>query len=159
MRRTGRHRRVKPAVALKMTSMMDILVVLLLFLVKSFVADEQMSPSAGVQLPESTAKEHPEDSVVIAITETSILVGEDWVADLSAVMASDEMRIEKLARELETIRAQKEDLARIQGVDVQLGLVTIQGDREIEFAVLQRVMYTVGAEGWDEISLAVIRTT
>ena len=69
------------------------------------------------------------------------------------------MRIEKLARELETIRAQKEDLARIQGVDVQLGLVTIQGDREIEFAVLQRVMYTVGAEGWDEISLAVIRTT
>ena len=89
MRRTGRHRRVKPAVALKMTSMMDILVVLLLFLVKSFVADEQMSPSAGVQLPESTAKEHPEDSVVIAITETSILVGEDWVADLSAVMASD----------------------------------------------------------------------
>ena len=47
MRRTGRHRRVKPAVALKMTSMMDILVVLLLFLVKSFVADEQMSPSAG----------------------------------------------------------------------------------------------------------------
>ncbi|MEZ4650288.1 MAG: biopolymer transporter ExbD [Candidatus Eisenbacteria bacterium] len=159
MRRTGRHRRVKPAVALKMTSMMDILVVLLLFLVKSFVADEQMSPSAGVQLPESSARENPEDSVVIAITETSILVGEDWVADLAAVMASDEMRIEKLARELEIIRAQKEDLARIQGDDVELGLITIQGDREIEFAVLQKVMYTVGAEGWDEISLAVIRTT
>ena len=159
MRRTHRHRRVMPAVGLKMTSMMDILVVLLLFLIKSFVADEQMSPSAGVVLPESTAEERPEDSVVIAVTENAILVGDDWVADLASVRTGEGMRIDGLAEHLEAIRAQKEDLARIQGEAAELGRVTIQGDREIEFAILQKVMFTIGAEGWEEISLAVIRTT
>lgn len=159
MSRPRRHRRPKMSASLRMTSMMDILTVLLLFLVKSFAADEQLNPAPGVELPESSATEAPEVSVVIAVTGNAILVGDDWVADLDAVRAEDALRIEGLGAHLGVIRAQKEDLARLQGVDPELGRVTIQGDREIEFAVLQKVMYTVGAEGWEEISLAVIRTT
>ncbi len=144
---------------LRMTSMMDILVVLLLFLIKSFVADEQMNPAAGVTLPESTSQERPEDSVVVAITDSSILVGEDWVMDLTALDDSEEMLLIPLADHLRDVRSVREDIARLQGEDPNLGRVTIQGDREIEFAVLQRVMYTIGAEGFEEVSLAVIRTT
>lgn len=159
MSRPRRHRRPKMSASLRMTSMMDILTVLLLFLIKSFAADEQLSPAPGVDLPTSSAEETPEASVVIAVTGDAILVGDQRVADLAAVRAGEGLRIEELGAHLGEIRAQKEDLARLQGLDPELGRVTIQGDREIEFAVLQKVMYTVGAEGWEEISLAVIRTT
>ena len=35
--------------------------------------------------------------------------------------------------------------------------MTIQGDRDLEFRLLERVMYTCGAAGFDEMALAVAR--
>ena len=158
--RRSRSRKSNDLAPLKMTSMMDILVVLLLFLIKSFVAEGQMTPVAGVELPASTSEESTEEAIVIAVFDDAILVAGERVANIEEELAQPGLRIDALADRLIQLYDQKMDLAARQGIeDPDPGSVTIQGDRDIEFEILQKVMYSVGEGGFDEISLAVIRTT
>jgi biopolymer transport protein ExbD len=139
--------------------MMDILVVLLLFLLKSFVVEgEAMVPPPGLDLPKSTAEDLPNESIVIAIDEESILLSGERVVSIAEAVASDGLLIEALAERLDSVWEQQETIANLRGAELaRERIVTIQGDRDIEFQVLQRVMYTLNHRGFENISLAVIR--
>lgn len=143
---------------LRLTAMVDILTCLLLFLVKCFAVESPMTPVPGITLPSSTSEEHPEESFVVAISGPSILVEGVAVASVAEVIGSPDVFIAPLGQRLAEIRAQKEEIARLRGVtEIDLGQVTVQGDRLIEYRLLERVIYTLGQEGFSEISLAVIR--
>ena len=143
---------------LRLTSMMDILTVLLLFLLKSFVVEGGViAPVPGVELPESSSKTSPRSSVVIAIFDDNVMLDGEVVASVSKAVAQNDLLIEALAARLDEARATAEDIARRRGSeDAFVGRVAIQGDREIDFAILQRVMYTCTNSGFEDISLAVI---
>jgi biopolymer transport protein ExbD len=144
-----------------MTSMMDILVVLLLFLLKSFVVGgEIVNPPPGLELPQSTAEMPPEESLVIAIDEDAISVGSEKVISIEETVKAEGLIIAPLSERLQLVREQRDEIATLQGLEyVEEELVTIQGDREIEFRVLQKVMYTLSENGYDNVALAVIRTS
>jgi biopolymer transport protein ExbD len=146
---------------LRLTSMMDILTTLLLFLLKSFVMEgEVITPVPGVNLPASTSEATPQASVVIAIFDDAVMIDGEVVAHIKREEAKRDLLIEPLAERLEAARAQSMEIARLRGGDADFhGKVSIQGDRDIHFAILQRVMYTCSASGYEEISLAVLRTT
>lgn len=147
---------------LRLTSMMDILTVLLLFLLKSFVVDgEVVAPVPGVALPESSSQTTPEESIVIAIFDDTVMMDGEVVASVSAASASDDMLIAPLATRLSEAHARTADIARARGgAETETrGRVSIQGDRDIDFAILQRVMYTCTMSGYEDISLAVIGTS
>jgi len=148
----------KPA-QLRMTSMMDILTVLLLFLLKSFVVDgESMTPPAGVNLPESTAESMPEESFVVAISGDAIFVGDEAIASTADVAATSGLMIESLADRLDEMWSQREAIAKRKGQALEHSpVITIQGDRDVEFKLLQRVMYTVSEVGFEDVSLAVVK--
>jgi biopolymer transport protein ExbD len=56
------------------------------------------------------------------------------------------------------VQQQKDEIARLRGAEpAQHRVATIQGDRDIEFRVLQKVMYTLGQNGYENISLAVLQ--
>jgi len=159
-----RNRRIKIRsvhTPLRLTSMMDILTVLLLFLLKSFVVEgEVMTPIPGVDLPESTSDTTPRAAVVIAIFDDSVMMDGDVVASVSAAVASPDLLIESLAARLDEARVKAEEIARYRGgEEVFEGKVSIQGDRDINFAILQRVMFTCTVSGYEDISLAVIGTS
>lgn len=138
---------------------MDILTVLVLFLLKSFVMEgEAVTPVPGVALPESSSKTSPRASIVIAIFNDTVMLNGEAVATVSKSVASNDLLITPLARRLDDSRKQAIEIARLRGGkdDAFDGKVSIQGDREINFAILQRVMYTCSASGYDHISLAVI---
>ena len=139
--------------------MMDILTTLLLFILKSFVVDaEAMVPPPGVTLPKSTSEGAAAASVVIAIDNRAIMVGNEVVASVDEAIASPGMTIESLAARLEAVRAQQAEIARLQGAGaLDHRVATIQGDRDIEFRVLQKVMYTLNQTGFENVSLAVIK--
>ena len=143
---------------LRLTSMMDILTVLLLFLLKSFIVEgEVITPVPGVNLPESTSKTTPRAAVVIAIFDDNVLLDGHLVAKVSSVVDSDDLLIEPLADQLDQSREKIIEIARRRGSKEEFsGEVAIQGDRDINFAVLQRVMYTCTVSGYGNISLAVI---
>ena len=145
---------------LRLTSMMDILTVLLLFLLKSFVVEgEAITPVPGVSLPESTSKTTAQAAVVIAIFEDNVMIDGEVVASVSQAIGSDDLLIEGLADHLDAARERAMEIAERRGEgELFEGRVAIQGDREIEFAILQRVMYTCSFTGFEDISLAVIGT-
>jgi biopolymer transport protein ExbD len=80
------------------------------------------------------------------------------VATVSKSVASGDLLITPLAKKLDETRDQAAEIARLRGAkdDTFDGRVSIQGDRDINFAILQRVMYTCSASGYDHISLAVL---
>jgi biopolymer transport protein ExbD len=146
--------------SVNLISMMDILTVLLLFLLKSYVAGgEVMVPAPGVHLPASTADQPPPTSVVVAIDGDEILVGGDHAASLSEALTSGGLEIAPLSARLQAIQQQQDEIARLRGAQAAPAArtVTIQGDRDIQFQVLQKVMYTLGQNGYENISLAVLQ--
>ncbi len=157
-RRRRRRPRNRRTAALRMTSMMDILTVLLLFLLKSFVVDgEVVTPVPGVDLPESSSDARPEQAVVVAVFDDSIMLDGETVGSVARALAGDDLLIAPLADGLTRTRTQGAEIARRRGDgDAFRGRVSIQGDRAIPFALLERVMYTCSQSGYADISLAVI---
>jgi biopolymer transport protein ExbD len=141
--------------------MMDILTTLLLFLLKSFVVEgEAMTPVPGVNLPESSSNTTAQAAIVVAIFDNTIMIDGQVVAEVKRIPGSDDLLIEPLADRLDEARDRVIEIAKLRGNGEEFhGRVAIQGDRKIEFDILQRVMYTCGYSGYEEISLAVLGTS
>jgi biopolymer transport protein ExbD len=162
LRLRRRSRRPQQPGGLRITSMMDILTVLLLFLLKSFVAEgEVVTPAPGVTLPESSSQDTPRASLVIAIAADHIRLGDEVITRLDGSVdggLGSDLYIDRLGAELQRVRQQQQALAARRGREEDfVGKVTIQGDRDLSFAVLQRVMYTCNESGYPDVALAVIR--
>jgi len=142
-----------------LTSLMDILTCLLFFVLKSFVAGGEVTvPPPGLDLPGSTAEHPMTTSLVVAIDRQSILVGSERIASVLDAEASPGMLIGPLAARLEQAQAQMDEIARLKGKPpAEAHLVTIQGDENIDFKVLQKVMYTLNQAGFQDLALAVIK--
>jgi biopolymer transport protein ExbD len=161
MKRSQRKRRwrtgVPSAGSVNLISMMDILTVLLLFLLKSYVAGgEVMVPPPGITLPNSTAESIPQSSLVVAIDNDEILVGSERVITIADAVGADGLEIAPLSARLQQMREQQEEIAKLRGEETKLA-ATIQGDRNIEFRVLRKVMYTLNQNGYEDIALAVLQ--
>ena len=93
--------------------MMDILTVLLLFLLKSFVVEgEVISPVPGVNLPESSSDQAPQSALVVAVFDDTIMIDGREVARISDANSQGDLMIGALGEELRRARAQEQDLAR-----------------------------------------------
>jgi biopolymer transport protein ExbD len=144
---------------LTLTSMMDILTTLLFFVLKSYISGAEVTvPPAGVTLPRSTVDADMHSSVVVAIDHDAILLGGERVATVHEAIANRDLMIASLGEKLSQAREQMDDLDRRRGKPAAVThLATIQGDSEIEFRVLQRVMYTLDRSGFPDIALAVLK--
>ena len=73
---------------------MDILTVLLLFLLKSFVVEgEVINPVPGVDLPQSTSDTKPKASVVVAIFDGAVLLDGQMVARVDGPSADGSLLV------------------------------------------------------------------
>lgn len=147
-------------VTLRLNSFMDILTILLLFLLKSFVAEgESVTPTPGVSLPYSAGRDTPPVSIVVGISNDAILLGGQTVSRISDLRASDGLIIAPLAAALEQVRVQQAEQAQLRGEDLALRPVSIQGDRDMEFMLLERIMATLAESGYETVSLAVVEAS
>ncbi len=141
-----------------MTSLMDILTCLLLFVLKSVVLEgEVINPVPGVNLPESTSNSSPRTSIAIAIFDDVVMMDGEVVASVSKAKNSSTLLIAPLANRLDEAYEKSVEIAKLRGDEKEFrGKIAIQGDKDIDFAILQRVMYTCSHSGFEEISLAVL---
>ncbi len=155
----GRRRRRAPEQAnLKLTSMIDMFTILLVFLLKSFSAEGQiMTVSKDLKLPESTAQKSPMAASVIAITNEWILLDGKRVVPLAELAASQSLRIAGLANALQDLRAISEGVGTMTSDMGFTGKITIQGDKEIPYNILRKVMFTCGQVGYNDMMLAVTK--
>jgi biopolymer transport protein ExbD len=129
----------------QMTSLIDILTLLLVFLIQSFNAEGTLvTPSSDLELPLSTSKNQPTPSTMIEITRDAIVAeGKQLVQNVSFSRSPDLL--------VPTVYAW---LSRQKGGESKK--IIIQCDREIEFNIVKRVMYTCSKAGFTDFSVLVI---
>ena len=145
---------------LRLTSLMDMLTTLLLFLLTTYVGGgaESIVPPPGLALPSSTADGAPEATLVLAIDDRAVMLGSEAVASIDDVLGTDGPVIAPLDERLKAVLQQREEIAALKGQEVgPAPAVTIQGDRKIEYRVLEKVMFTLQQNGFGNIALAVLK--
>jgi biopolymer transport protein ExbD len=160
---------------LSITSMMDMMTIILVFLLKQYeTTDVSVAPSADLQLPFSTAEKAPEVAVNLVVARNQIVVDGVPVVLLTKVpdennpgseivaIPEDEKRgqvITKLYdRLLEKAEAAKA-LGEQSGSEAHAfkGRILIQCDKGLPFSVLREVMYTAGQAQFGEFKFIVYK--
>ena len=155
---TGSMRSKRGAFELRLTSMIDMFTILLVFLLKSYSADGQiMTVAQDLRLPESTSEKKPQVMSVVAITQEWILVDGRPIERIDNILSNNRMLIHPLMNELQRLRSISQGIgelsSRMQGFR---GNIAIQGDKEITFDLLKRIMLTCGQVGYNNMNLAVV---
>jgi biopolymer transport protein ExbD len=145
--------------SLQITSMIDVFTILLVFLLKSYSTETHLVQIAEViRLPASTAREAIQPAVAVAFNDQALYVdGELLVADVSPFLVSDEPLIEPLYQSLRDRAARTKEIAAQNPSVVFTGEIVLQGDREIPFRLLKKVIYTAGQAEYVNQSLAVLQ--
>ena len=148
-------RRIK-AVKPQITSLVDIMTVLCMFMLQSFSGENQIiTETKDLILPESSAKKRPELSVTLKVNNNEIMAEDQSVANVNTVLASGELVIPGLSDWLEKRRAATEKLSQYSSATKFKGDINIQADKRIRFRLLKKIMYTCGQQGYNNFSLAV----
>jgi biopolymer transport protein TolR len=142
----------------QMTALVDVLTVLVFFLLKNFSSEgDIVTPSKGLELPVSSAKLKPEISVNISISRQHILAEGTPVALVSEERERQGPMIPGLSGFLMEKRRRTEAISEFDGNVAFDGRLTIQGDRQIPYWLLQKVLATCGENGYSSFSLAVTK--
>ncbi len=130
----------------QLTSLVDVMVILLVFLIKSFSVEGSLIPvPENVALPVSTSEVPVERVRNIEITHDGIVAGEKMLVTHREYMEADSLLIEPLFRWLEEQETAQNDT------------VMLQSDRDIEFNIIKRVMYTCSRAGITDFKVLVIQ--
>ena len=141
---------------LRLTSMIDMFTILLVFLLKSFsVEGEIMSVARDLHLPESTAQTPPKAAPILVVTNEWIILDGTPVEKVATVLNQQGSIINPLKTQLQQIRAFTEDLARLNANMRFKGNIAIQGDKDIPFGLLKKIMFTCGQVGFNDMLLVV----
>ncbi len=170
--RRGR-RRTNTAFELQLTSMMDVLVIIVVFLLKSYTASTSpLTVAKGLELPASMSANYPADSHQVIVTPQSITFEDERVLDFAQTEADlgdskplyrfrgsdvDEggNRILPLYDVLVRAREKAEASRQIHAAkDAQgnpapfEGVLAIQADKGVRYDILRKIMYTAGSAGF-----------
>ncbi len=134
----------------QLTSLIDVMTILLVFLIKSFsVEGNLITPSDDLVLPLSQSEKSPSLKPSVEITK-EVLIADGVVLDsINAITSSDSMLIPALAR---WVRVTAGKTSTNEPREVM-----IQADRDLSFDVVKRVMYTCSKSGFTDFSILVMR--
>ena len=143
--RRGKRRYDEPLVNL--TSMVDVLSVLMFFLLSIYSGGGYLTilPS-GLELPASNVRAPLTRQVEVAVLKDKILVDRHQIADDPVAFADNQELL---------LPALQAALASQIPADPTTARVTIEADRSIPFRLLKKVIYTADQAGFRKQSLAV----
>ena len=157
-RRMQRSRRPS-LLTLNITSMLDMFTILIIFLLKSYSAEGIILPiPAELHIPYSTTQMTPEPGLVVEVSmDTLVVDGYLLELDLKAVQRSDDLMIKELYEHLMLKAAQYEQISSLNPNADFTGKLVLEGDKDIPFRYLKKILYTCGQAGFINQSLAVFQ--
>lgn len=159
---------------LTITSMMDMMTIILVFLLKSYSTEDiSVAPSEDLQIPVSSALKPPKLAVNLVVSRKEILVDSvpvlrlERVADPETgeetVQIPDDQKTGQLVDTLYDRLLEKAETAKELGsragtdeLDFK-GQILLQCDRRLPFSVVREVMYTAGQAQFGEFRFVVIK--
>ena len=159
---------------LSITSMMDMMTIILCFLLKSYGAqDVTVKANEDLEIPGSSSTKDIEASVSLVVTQKNILVDGEKVVKLEQVQndkgvtvaeVSDEDKRGELIDELYTKLSDKAEEAKEAAKDFEMddakfkGKILLQCDRRLPFSLVRSVMYTAGQAQFSEFKFVVVKS-
>jgi biopolymer transport protein ExbD len=158
--RGRRRNRSNGVVKLNITSMIDMFTLMVVFLIKNYSSQGQLvTPATGLVLPTSTIETIAKEALGIMVSSNTIMVENEVVINPDAykkLMDQKEFLIEPLFKVLDQHNKEARKSAEMFKTEFS-GKISIQGDVEIPYNVLTRVMYTCGQAGYPTMNLVVYR--
>lgn len=167
MRRTIRSRRVRRRplqdFELQLTSMMDVLVIILVFLLKTYTTSmHNFATLPGLKLPITDTQESPPESLQVLITPSGIHFENEEVAVFDSenhlndsILEERGLKIRPLydalikAKEKSELLRAKSSARDTEGNPLPFeGTLAVQADKTIKYDVLRKVMYTAAVAGY-----------
>lgn len=141
---------------LNLTSMMDAMTIILLFLLKTYSTHGQIvSPSKDLVLPYSFSQEPPKKKLTVSVTRENISVSDKVIVPVRSIRP-DVPIIAPLYQELKKRAEEAKQNEELYAIPFDQE-VLIQGDQEIPFQLLFKVLYTCGQSEFNKLRLLTIR--
>ena len=142
-------------------SLMDIMVIILVFLLKSFGDQPVKVTGQDLQVPKSTTELSPEDMTTVTVTRSAILVNDEKVTDVPVDKSQKRggesgLEIIPLLDKLNSTLEKKKQEMKLLGKKFK-PIVTIVADQTTRYRLLTEVMYTAGQSGLSKFKFAVVK--
>jgi biopolymer transport protein ExbD len=158
----GKRHRKAADTGVSLTSLMDAMTIILLFLLNQFAADGALVTEAeGLKLPESLNLDKPKKKTTIIATTQQLVVDDEFIADASEFMGpvspTSGFMIQKLYDHLDARAQEQIDLGDgPDGQPIFSGEIYIQGDRAMDYTSFLKVVYTASQAGFVKIKLITV---
>lgn len=144
---------------LNITSMMDMMTIVLVFLLKSLDAEGNLLTQAdNLQLPNSSSQKTVQEVMLTVIVDnTHILVDNTPVIETELVSRQDSLFVTPMI-ELLLKKKEEEEMAAMAsgGTTGPLSLI-VQLDKNIDYDVMYKTMATCGYSGYTNVKFAVLQ--
>lgn len=149
--------------ALGMTSLMDIVSIIVVYLLKSYASDPMMiTPIAEQKIPISSMDTKIKEGVAIYVSSRELIFNEEQVAtlkdgELDPTSVQGHV-IQELYSKLEEERDKSREIFEARGEE-WIGRIILIGDEAVQFSTIVDIMYTAGRLEFSEYSFCVITTS
>lgn len=150
---------------IQITSMVDMFVILLVFLIKSYsTSPVQVNLSKDIRLPASNSSAGPVDVLKLMVSKKGIFVEEKKIIDFEApgkiskkdLDSSDSKFITALFNELDGQAKKTQAISKKNETLKFEGKILMQADRDLDYDLLEKVMHTSSVAGYSDVKLAVL---
>ena len=152
MARTSKRSKRMPG--FNLVSLMDIFTILVFFLLVNSSNTQQLPSAESLKLPESVATNKPEETTVVMITDTDILVSGEIMITIEE---ANELEAPLLPTVRDALRAAADRASITAKAEAAKKEVTIVGDKQVPFKLLKKIMNSCTQAGYETIYLAVLQ--
>ena len=175
-RRPGRQRRRRNrAFGLQLTSMMDVLVIIVIFLLKSYgLSIMQVPQEDKLELPKSKATDVYGEGIVLQIAQDQIKIDNEPVLKFDGDFKDKKFQLPANAMDpanagrgifavFDVLKKKKEDFDTIvsrtpdpkEAAKKWTGDLLVQADKDVPYELIRNIMYTAGMAGYKQFRLTV----
>ena len=157
-RRLERRQKLLKGGGLNLVSLMDIFTILVFFLLVNSSSAPQLPSQKDLRLPSSTAKKAPRETLLLMITPESLILQGREIISVAELMQSKGDVIEPLKSALEFQSKNRFLKEQVKEGEKEGESLTIMGDENLPFELLQKILATCQQANYTEIAFAAQQT-
>lgn len=150
------HKRAKTP-GLNLVALMDIFCVLVFFLLVNSSSTQHIPSVKELKLPVSLSQKAPEETLVIEITRSAILIQGVTVASIDELLKNHDEIIPKLKEELIFLTAKAQSLTGDSSNKEYK--VTIMGDENISYELIRKILTTCQQANYTKIAFGAMQAS
>jgi len=142
------------------TPLVDMFVIIVLFLIANFSATgEVLMMTKDIQLPEAVNVKEVEMHPVVMVSGDQVSISGNVVGQVQDLVKEEYLNIPALEEKLRDMKKQFEDLHTMAegNTNAFKGDVNIQADKNVEFSIIKRVMFSCASAGYNNINFATLQ--